>query len=415
MSLKEFADSLKVQADSLGQRLTADNLAEPNRYCFTEDNSAFNSITVRSPSLLIPTGTPATVEYVPASSFNRSSAVAPEVFTAKNGVCFLFLPGTWNIRVKTGGSGGSQQCFVLLEVGTVEAAQMVNLLQANTAQDVNLTRVAGSLLTATTLNDVAKNEAQAALAVRAGITGLDSSLAANSRNVPIEARALGAWAGSASSTPEAVLSIAQTFLYDLISNTFGYFGGASDTSGSTIAHAIISEGRRSGYYSSRRGRRFTAKSPNQTGVAAATAFVTTTPTYLLVNGATNEAVIRRIIVTLPAVGTSTSFVCTIKTDTADRFSAGGTTRTPATMNNGNVVAATQARSLEAPTATAEGGGTRDIYTAAGTTILTGAQFVYEPEDGLIIVSGGSLLLYVVTATAGATVHYVVEYEDANVQ
>lgn len=168
------------------------------------------------------------------------------------------------------------------------------------------------------------------------------------------------------------------------------------------------------FETSRKGRRFTAKSPNLTGVAATTALTTTTPTYLLVNGLTNECVVRRIVITLPVVGTSTSFRLLVKTDTADRFSAGGTTRTPVTMNNGNVVAATQARSLEAPTATAEGGGTRDVAVRTG-SVISGGQIVYEPEDGLVIAASGSLLFYVITGTAAATVDYEIEYEDVNIQ
>jgi hypothetical protein len=84
------------------------------------------------------------------------------------------------------------------------------------------------------------------------------------------------------------------------------------------------------------------------------------------------------------------------------------------MNNGNVIAATQARALEAPTATAEGGGTRDVDVIGG-KLAAGEPMIYEPEDGLVIAGGGSLLVYLNSGTAATTEDVVIEFEDVNVQ
>ena len=265
-------------------------------------------------------------------------------------------------------------------------------------------------LAATTLDDVAKDETQAALPVRAGLTGLDGSAAVNTRNRPIEARAA---VGEQAFTLYRALVDGLARAVDVTRATYPVLAGSSVETAGYMA-LLGMEARKAGYYDSYRGRRYSCKSPNLTGVAAATSFVATTPTFLLVAGATNELLIKKIKVALPAIGTSTTFRAVVKTDTADRFSAGGSARAPATWNNGNVVATTVARNLETPTATAEGGGTRDIWPESG-QITSGSEILFDFEDGLIIAAGGSLLLYVVTATAGATVDYAIEFEDANVQ
>ena len=203
-------------------------------------------------------------------------------------------------------------------------------------------------------------------------------------------------------------------VYDNISGQIRGVVGYQELSSPGLELLSTTDSRESGWPSSRSGRRYTCKSPNMTGVAAATGFVTTTPTFLLVAGATNELTIRRVTVSLPLIGTSTTFRAGIKTDTADRFSAGGTARAPVTMNNGNAVATTVARNLETPTATAEGGGTRDVDVKSG-NITSGSVIEFNFKDGLIIAASGSFLLYVVTATAGATIDYVIEFEDANIQ
>ncbi len=176
----------------------------------------------------------------------------------------------------------------------------------------------------------------------------------------------------------------------------------------------VSQPRRDGYWGSRAGRRYRTGTDDMTGVAAATGFVATTPTFLLVAGATAELIIRKIRVGCPLVGTKTSFRVLVKTDTADRFSAGGTTRTPTTWNAGNAIASGVGRSLEAPTATAEGAGTRIAATSVG-PVVAGGLIELDLRDGLIIPASGSLLVYVVGATAAPTVDLDIEFEEANIQ
>lgn len=217
--------------------------------------------------------------------------------------------------------------------------------------------------------------------------------------------------------------VAQTFVaLNTLANLFGVnsVGGGQeqvvvdrDIITANGGSLLVLENRASGYRGSRAGRRYVCKSPDLTGVAAATALTLTAPTFLAVAGATKEIVVRRITVTLPVIGTSTTFQALVKTDTANRFSSGGTARAPGTMNQGNTIATGLAQNLETPTATAESAAV-GVSSKAG-PITSGAQIEFLFLDGLIVPASGSLLLYVVTGTAGATVHYEVEFEEVNVQ
>lgn len=331
------------------------------------------------------------------------------------------------------------------------------------------------------------NEARIGLLVRAAMTGSDSSLTANVRNIPIEANDASVagrftktlngalvnarlsayrlsnadWAQLNCDTPttvtgelhntavwtransavygrdtsdntmrliEARASIlalssgvyrlqtdSQTRVLDTISGNTLVLGGIQQDAGTALRGAALFayQARGEAYLASREGRRYVCKSPNQTGVAAATSFVTTTPTFLAVAGATKEIVVRRITVTLQAVGTSTTFIASVKTDTANRFSSGGTARAPGTMNQGNTVATGLAQNLETPTATAESTAI-DVSVQSG-SVVSGAKIEFLFLDGLIVAANGSLLLYVVTATSGATVNYEIEFEEVNCQ
>lgn len=172
--------------------------------------------------------------------------------------------------------------------------------------------------------------------------------------------------------------------------------------------------RASGFWGSRLGRRYCVTGVDAGTIAGAVGFMATTPSFLLVAGATVELVVRRIVASLVTPGTATSSQLIVKTDTADRFSAGGTARAPVTMNSGNAVATTVARNLELPTATAEGGGTRQVLAKAG-GIIAGQPIEYAPEDGLIVPAGGSLLVYFVNATGAANYCYTIEWEERDIQ
>lgn len=175
----------------------------------------------------------------------------------------------------------------------------------------------------------------------------------------------------------------------------------------------VSEARKSGYISARGGRRYVCKSPNLTGVAAATSLTTTAPTFLIDTGATKAIVVNRVRVSMPLKSTATTFRALIKTDNVVRFSSGGTARAPQTMNQGNTVATGLAQNLETPTALAESTA-KDVSAKSG-LVSDGSVIEFLFDDGLIVQKSGSFLLYVVTATTGATVDYEVEFEEAQVQ
>jgi hypothetical protein len=405
MSRESFLAELKAAS---GPNRTTDTMMQPNRYCFLESATNWYHIPVSGPSIIVPVGTPGTVYYAfgPGMPINVDITNS-EIYPMKNGFGLLFAKGDWWVNVQLAGSAATTQCFVVKDIGDINASSLMALLQSTAADAVDVIKWAGAALTAgadTQTDSVTPGRVSALV---------DATLRAyDGTNMT---RLKGLAQATSNVTSQFRLCVDSTLRsYEFIQNTDQRLIGTEDQTAAQVSHLIVAEGRRSGYYSSRRGRRYTVKSPNITGVAAATALTTTAPTFLLVAGGTNELLIRRVRLACPVIGTSTSLQLLIKTDTADRFSSGGTTRTPATMNNGNVVATTAARSLEAPTATAEGGGTRDIDVVDG-QVVSGGTALYEPEDGLIIAAGGSLLIYAITATAGATCHYVIEYEDANVQ
>jgi len=407
MSLESFRAELLRQ----GQAADTDTMAQPNRYCWLESASNWYKVTVRQPSLIVSTGTTGTVVYAfgPTMPIDQDRTNL-ETYPMRNGFGFFFAPGDWWVNIQLAGSVAVPQCFVVKSIRENEAAELMGLLGNAVTDPVDLEKWAGIQLGAVgAVGNQTGNEQTIGGLVRAQLVALDASLAATNQSQAVAARGS---TGTQLGTLERLLVDSALRTWDTIGGSWTIIGGAPIES--NIDALLQYEARRSGYYASRQGRRYTVKSTGITGVAAGTALTVTAPTFLLVAGATNELIIRRIIVSLPLIGTSTTFRALVKTDTADRFSAGGTTRTPATMNNGNVVATTAARFLEAPTATAEGGGTRDIAARTG-QITSGSEIDIEFEDGLILAAGGSLLLYAITATAGATVDYLIEYEDANVQ
>ncbi len=397
---------------------TALEFARPNKLCFREDNSAWKPIPVAHASILIPFNAHSHVSYISPHKPSSDALTLREYAPSRAGFQFLPAAGEWWINLPLAGSTAADVCYIVYDCGSEEAGRVLwdQITASVAANAIDLVRfggvaVGGGLpLNSTTAQD----ERLIAALVRAGLTGVDSGQAAGAMNRAIEARTPAAFAGGVTSLYSLLVS-AVSFGFDTIAGALGLNQCVRELVTASSTHQVMVEGRKAGFHSSLRGRRFTVKSPNATGVASVVgAFVATTPTYLIVNGATNEMIVRRIKSTCSNLNAATKRQMLIKTDTADRFSAGGTTRTPVTMNNGNVVAASQARSLEAPTATAEGGGTRDVDVIGG-KLAAGEPMTYEPEDGLVVAAGGSLLVYNLSGGAATTEDVVIEYEDGNVQ
>lgn len=282
------------------------------------------------------------------------------------------------------------------------ARQIAVLASGGTGQPSNITQVSG-------VNNPAALAAQAYTVARVPVDGVIRGDDGATYTVP----------AVRASNPTSISSALFRLLADANLRGINAVSGNSDgiiaipDLASGYAHLAVQEARKPGYYAALKGRRYVCKSPDLTGVAAPTSLTLTTPTFLIVAGATKEVIVRRITVSMPLKATATTFRALVKTDTANRYSSGGTARAPGTLNQGNTVATGLTRNTEAPTATSEstavGVGSKSGLVSDGAVI----EFLFD--DGLIVPASGSLLLYVVTATAGATVDYEIEFEEVDVQ
>jgi hypothetical protein len=282
------------------------------------------------------------------------------------------------------------------------ARQIAVLAAGGTGQPSNITQVSG-------VNNPGALAAQAYSVARVPVDGVIRGDDGATYSVP----------GVRASNPTSISSTILRLLAD--ANTRGINSASGNSDGiiaipdlqAGYAHLAVQEARKPGYFAALKGRRYVCKSPDMTGVAAATSLTLTAPTFLIVPGATKEVIVRRVTVSMPLKGTSTTFRALIKTDTANRYSSGGTARAPGTLNQGNTIATGLTRNTEAPTATSEstvvGVGCKSGLVSDGAVI----EFLFE--DGLIVPASGSFLLYVITATNAATIDYEIEFEEVDVQ
>lgn len=252
-------------------------------------------------------------------------------------------------------------------------------------------------------------------------TGLDNTGAAVLR--PVEARNLDVRADVASSLIGLLvtsrISVAGLSASDLSGSAeFGLPVGidAGTTGGLGTAgrmYLITANGRESAYVASRVGRRFyvTHQTPN-TVISAQASFVATTPTFLLRQSATAVRVVLRSI-TITVVNTPTDDVrITVAIDTADRFSAGGTSVTPQNANEESATASGITSFLTNPTATAAGAGTRYLVNDLIDN-LPASSWTVQFKDGVLLSTTASLLVYVF-GNGGATaadVFFTFEWEE----
>lgn len=333
----------------------------------------------------------------------------------------------------------------------------------------------------------ATNENAIALFVRAAMTGSDSGLAANSRNVPIEARLgstdahyantlyglltnsrmamlLGAtsqYARVTGDTPSAATGEAHTAQYwlrslacsfgrDTSDNTMRAIEGRAshlsyatgtlyrlfvdsrqrgvdvvtateqpitctqDISGTSGASMLVAESRASAFYACRTGRRF-AVTTEGTAVTATNGFTATTPRMTIECGATLAVILRRIDVSVLAVGT-TNMQIRVVIDSAARYSSGGTAVTLGSRTNMNIAGSTSTTFTAhygAITATATTGTQREIHYGVIQNIV-GGRYIIEFEDGLIGGLSGTILIYIMDAGGTGTAAINAYLEEASV-
>lgn len=194
-------------------------------------------------------------------------------------------------------------------------------------------------------------------------------------------------------------------------------GIRADSVSSAVAQqaggASVYQVRESAFGASVRGRRFysTHQTPN-TVITAQASFVATTPTFMLRQAATAVRVILRNF-TIFVTNTPTDDVrVTVMIDTADRFSAGGTSHTPQNTNEESATASGITSFLSNPTAIAAGAGTRVLVNGLIDNVAT-TRISIDFKDGVLLSTTASLLVYVF-GNGGATpadVMWIGEFEE----
>jgi hypothetical protein len=190
---------------------------------------------------------------------------------------------------------------------------------------------------------------------------------------------------------------------------FGDSGGSVLVSTSAGLPSINT--RRDGFIAANAGRRFTTTNVFGTPVTGQIGFTDTTPTFLLRQSASTKRVVLRTINLGLAAGAGGSFRVAIVIDTADRFSAGGTSLTPENTNTGSATPSAVTAFLLNPTATAAGVGTRPISHVAASA-SNGTNITFNFGDGVLIGTTGSLLVYATSMIASApSLFFTFEWEE----
>lgn len=264
------------------------------------------------------------------------------------------------------------------------------------------------------------------LKVQSLLRGIDSSAAAGSRSLGVEARALDNFDNISMATPVGILSSSVQFIRDAVGGNQRYVGGLKETT-STPAAAASLQMRKSGYWGGFRDRRFNI-TRSATGVAVSTSgFTDTDPSVLLVAPATNEWIVRRVWVRL-AENTTALVRAAWVADPDNRYFSGGTSFTPSggfrSTNRGGAgtLTPTQARYYDGATAIVATAADNDEYhsgdkmflATSGTVCPAGAEVSWEPEDDILIPPSGSFVLYVWGESA-IDFTFGIEIESANVQ
>lgn len=181
------------------------------------------------------------------------------------------------------------------------------------------------------------------------------------------------------------------------------------------------------YWSARSARRFTLARKDGGLFQSASAFSATDPQVLCVAPATNEWMIRRIVVEMSETNAGNTFVYVV-VDPDNRYSAGGTSFIPTNgfqnTNRGVVgtLSPTNAVFDDGATAiTASAADDDEWYSELRVIPQWGANggvknsTVFEFADGLIVPPSGTILIYVWNGTAEVDGSFGIELESANVQ
>lgn len=259
------------------------------------------------------------------------------------------------------------------------------------------------------------SEASIRLAADALMRGIDDAQAVGSQLAPVIVRDFDVLA-DVDKTRRGMLTNSRLAVYDVLgAPAWSPLAGIrEDDADSTINNsallACIMRG--SAYVSTARGRRFVGTPQNQTAIAIQAAFGATTPTILLNNSAATRRVILRSLQFFNTNAPTNVPQIIIAIDTANRFSAGGTSVTPQNQNAQSATASAVSGFRTGATATAAGAGTRYIFNGLMSGTPVGSNISINFEDGIMIGTTGSILIYLFNAGATqANIFYRVEWEE----
>lgn len=261
-------------------------------------------------------------------------------------------------------------------------------------------------LTGRSLNGSAIDEALFGLNVNSILRARDSGAAVGSQIISIEGRNADVDADFAQ-TLLGVTANVRPGTVDEVTANYVRLNGLKDT----VAGEYVLQPRESGFAATRMGRRFIGTAQNQTPVTGQASFVATTPTILLNNSASTRKVILRSIQLYQVNAPTSAPRVHIVIDTANRFSAGGTSVTPQNANTQSATASAVTGFREAPTATAAGAGTRFIFNGIMPSAAVGASLSLSFNDEHIIGTTGSLLIYIFNATTVFSGFYRIDWEE----
>lgn len=204
--------------------------------------------------------------------------------------------------------------------------------------------------------------------------------------------------GSSLVLPLVNLDTTGTDLHPATGLLFGGDGGHVEVT--TLAGLPVVDTRRDAWIATEGARRFNVTNVVNTPVAAQSGFTDTTPTLLLRQLASSRRIVfRSLEIGLTSGGGGNQLRAIIAIDTADRFSAGGTTHTPVNLNEESATASAVTAFLSNPTVTAAGAGTRYVNNIVSGN-PNGGNIMIDYNDGIFLGTTSSFLAYVFTISGG---------------
>lgn len=415
----------------------------PNR--INLPNAQWTSVHVTHPALVIPITEGSTFYFRPK---DKRAIANAEYYPGRGGYGFLHAPGTWEIY---NASGASRDCVILDAYNGIGALIFGGLRIIGTGGAADVRDADADADFAAALLGMVVNARNSILNIGssdwARWTGDTGSAAAGRAlasivapwTLSIVAGADAAGAGPARiaqvSNMDAAADVAQAN-FGLLNNSrmavrevsgtgdYARVLGLDETNASGTAAAAQLQMRSAGYFACLRDRLFVmCLAQGQTGVFNA-AFAATAPMFLFVAPATNEWIVKRLIVSAQgawptntrlrivtdpdnrydAATAPTSFIPTGGFKSKNRGGSGTLTPTRAVYDDG----------VTAITATAADNDELE-YGDFGDFGSSNAKLVLDEESGLIVPPSGSLLVYGWSTLGTELASIFLEVESANVQ